>query len=142
MRFVEPDDGGEASRGLLGLGLEKNDVMGIVQTGVLGLVVLLSLLFVVRPLAMRLSENAGLIGVDAETGMLGGAAGGLLAGGAVPSLLGAPAAAMLADESMIDMANIEGQIKASSMRKLIELVDKHPDESLSIMRAWMNTERA
>jgi flagellar M-ring protein FliF len=44
------------------------------------------------------------------------------------------------DESMVDMANIEGQIRASSIRRLVELVDKHPEQSLTIIRNWMQRE--
>jgi flagellar M-ring protein FliF len=52
---------------------------------------------------------------------------------------GAPAA-MLADESMVNMVNIEGQLRASSIRRLTEMVEKHPEESLSIMRGWLTQE--
>ena len=47
-------------------------------------------------------------------------------------------AGALADESMVGIENIEGQMRASSIRRLSELVEKHPEESLSIMRAWMH----
>jgi flagellar M-ring protein FliF len=141
MRFAQTEDTPETPHGML-LGLEKPDIMSLAQSGILGLVVLLSLLFVVRPLAMRLSAGT-MLSMDGEGGLLAGAGGGTLAGTAMPALAsGAKTAAMLADESMVDMANIEGQLKASSVRKLTDLVDKHPDESLSIMRAWMNAERA
>jgi hypothetical protein len=33
-------------------------------------------------------------------------------------------------------------LQASSLRRLVEMVEKHPDESLSIMRGWMSQERA
>jgi flagellar M-ring protein FliF len=46
-------------------------------------------------------------------------------------------AGLLTDESMVNIAQIEGQMRASSLRKLSELVDKHPDETLTIMRGWM-----
>jgi flagellar M-ring protein FliF len=46
-----------------------------------------------------------------------------------------------ADDAMVDLANIEGQMRASSLRKLAEMVERHPDETLSIMRSWMNQER-
>jgi flagellar M-ring protein FliF len=147
MRFVQTDDGGgDVSKGLLGLGLEKNDVMGLGQTAILGLVILLALLFVLRPLALRLSDS-GLLsgGEDAPLMLADGTVaypGGGLAGSGMPAMAGAAANAMLADESMLEMANIEGQIRASSIRKLAELVEKHPDESLTIMRSWMNEERA
>ena len=41
------------------------------------------------------------------------------------------------DESMIRLGNVEGAMRASSLRKVAELVDKHPDESLAVMRGWM-----
>jgi flagellar M-ring protein FliF len=50
-------------------------------------------------------------------------------------------AGALEDESMVRLANIEGQLRASSIRRLGELIDKHPEESLSIVRSWMQQER-
>jgi flagellar M-ring protein FliF len=147
MRFVQPDEGSDAPRGAFGLGLEKADLMGLAQSGILGLVILMALLFVLRPLAVRLSESA-MLSVAGDAPLLAGpggvalsgALGGALGGAGVPALAGGGRPGMIADESMVDLANIEGQIRASSLRKLSELVQKHPDESLSIMRAWMNQE--
>jgi flagellar M-ring protein FliF len=48
---------------------------------------------------------------------------------------------MLNDESMVNMSNVEGQLRASSIRKLADMVDKHPEESLTIMRGWMSAEQ-
>ena len=38
----------------------------------------------------------------------------------------------------IDMAKIEGQVKISSVKRVSEFVDKHPDESVSILRSWLH----
>jgi flagellar M-ring protein FliF len=116
--------------------------MGLAQSAILGVVVLLALLFVVRPMAMRLTVAGEALGGNGRNGadvaMLPGEGGShalvpVGAGSGVP---------MLTDDSMVDMANIEGQLRASSLRKLAEMVEKHPDESLSIMRGWLNQERA
>jgi flagellar M-ring protein FliF len=40
-------------------------------------------------------------------------------------------------ERMIDIGQIEGQVRASSIRKISELVAKHPEEAVGIMRGWM-----
>lgn len=40
----------------------------------------------------------------------------------------------------IDVARISGQVKASSIKKISEVVASHPDESISIIRAWMAEE--
>jgi flagellar M-ring protein FliF len=45
--------------------------------------------------------------------------------------------ALLTDDSMINVANIDGQLRASAIRRIAQLVDKHPDETLSIVRSWM-----
>jgi len=50
--------------------------------------------------------------------------------------------AMLEDERMTTLANIEGQLRLSSIRKIADLVDKHPEESVAIMRGWMAEEQS
>ncbi len=40
--------------------------------------------------------------------------------------------------SMIDIAQIEGQVKESSVRKVGEIVGKHPDEAMAIVRTWLH----
>jgi flagellar M-ring protein FliF len=140
MRFAEAmDSGAPAASGLFGLGLEKADMMGLAQSLILGVVVLLALLFVVRPMAMRLTMAGEALAGGADAAMLPGEGGTSL----VPvGAAGRSAVAMLTDDSMVEMANIEGQLQASSLRRLVEMVEKHPDESLSIMRGWMSQERA
>jgi flagellar M-ring protein FliF len=54
----------------------------------------------------------------------------------------APAAGMLPDEmetvdELIDIDKVEGRVKASSIRKIGEIVEKHPEEALGIIRGWM-----
>ena len=47
-----------------------------------------------------------------------------------------------ADEPMIDLANVEGQLRASSIRRIADIVEQHPEESLSIVRSWLQQEAA
>ncbi len=144
MHFAEEPAGDSGNRGMLGLGLEKSDVMGLAQSAILGVVVLMVLLFVVRPMAMRLAvagagiEDASMLGDNVGLGVVG--AGGVRAL-APPGSAAEAASAAIEDNSMVDLANIEGQLRASSMRKLAEMVQKHPDETLSIMRGWMSEAR-
>lgn len=42
----------------------------------------------------------------------------------------------------IDVARISGQVKASSIKKISEVVASHPDESIAIIRSWMAEETA
>jgi len=41
-------------------------------------------------------------------------------------------------DQKIDIARIEGQVKASSVKRVAEFVDKHPEESVSILRSWLH----
>ena len=38
---------------------------------------------------------------------------------------------------MLDVNQIEGRVRASSLKKVGELVQNHPDEAVNIMRSWM-----
>ncbi|RYD97744.1 MAG: flagellar M-ring protein FliF, partial [Sphingomonadales bacterium] len=40
----------------------------------------------------------------------------------------------------IDVARISGQVKASSIKKISEVVASHPDESVAIIRSWLAEE--
>jgi len=62
------------------------------------------------------------------------ASGNLVAAGGGPVLL--PNASDM--DQRLDIARIEGQVKASSVKKVADFVDAHPDESTSILRAWVH----
>ena len=43
-------------------------------------------------------------------------------------------------EQMIDINRVEGRVRASSLRKVGEIVEKHPEEAVSILRNWLYQE--
>ena len=43
--------------------------------------------------------------------------------------------------SLIDIGQVEGRVRASSLRKVGEIIEKHPDEAVSIIRNWMYEEQ-
>ena len=157
MRFVVEEPPAAETGGLLGVRLEKPDFMRLAQTALFGVIGLLALLLVLRPMVARLTALApgGPALGDGAT-----AAGGILAGPgdgqaglqavmgpngmmALPAPGGAgreASAAQLEDDALISLGQIEGQMRASSLRKLADVVSKHPDETLSIMRGWMAQE--
>jgi flagellar M-ring protein FliF len=155
MRFANSDEpDARAAPSLFGLALEKTDIVRLAETAVLALIGILALLLVVRPTAIRLAAlpSASAEGsVDAS--MVFASSSGLPAlpgpGGSIAT--GALRATRLAgghqaapddaeDNDMINVANIDGQMRVSSIRKVGELVAKHPDESLSIIRTWLAQE--
>jgi hypothetical protein len=56
-----------------------------------------------------------------------------MGGGAVAQLTGPSEM-----EQRLDIARIEGQVKASSVKKVADFVEKHPEESTSILRSWVH----
>src|ERR1019366_2865088 len=155
MRFVTDDAPVVDNGGLLGLHLEKPDFMHLAQTALFGVIGLLALLLVLRPMVARLTAlaPAGLALADGPGAAALTQGGGFL--GAIPTVSvptgmaaltgpghqgGALTAAQLEDEAMISLTQIEGQMRASSLRKLTDIVGKHPDETLTIMRGWMAQE--
>ena len=44
-------------------------------------------------------------------------------------------------EEMIDVNRVEGRVKASSLRRVGEIIEKHPEESLAIVRNWLHAEQ-
>jgi flagellar M-ring protein FliF len=110
---------------------------------VFAVVAVLVILLVIRPLINRVLEGAA-SGGGAELGRLLGGAGtaALPAPGAgravVPSGQQAMATGHQADAGeSIDMGQVEGRVAASSLRKVAEIVDKHPEEAVAIVRSWM-----
>ena len=50
------------------------------------------------------------------------------------------ALATVEDDDIVTMSNIQGQLRASSIRKVTQLVDRHPDTTLGIIRGWIATD--
>ena len=125
------------------MGFDKNDIMRAVELGILGLVAVLLIFFVVRPMLKPSKGGAGMpalaggapvtrlvttadgqplqIQVDPATGQ--------------PLALPGPGNEL---EQRIDIARIEGQVKASSVKRVSEFVETHPEESVSLLRSWLH----
>jgi flagellar M-ring protein FliF len=155
MRFAQEDTGAVADRpGILGIPIEKADLLHLAETALFGLIGLLALLLVLRPMVLRLTTLQPLLsapGADAGVGTgvpfmalpgVSGDGAATLYALALPGQAALPATAlqMLEDESMVHLAQIDGQMRASSLRKIADLADKHPEETLSIVRGWMARE--
>jgi flagellar M-ring protein FliF len=143
MRFAADDTAPVVNdSGLLGLHLEKADLMHLAQTALFGVIGVLALLLVLRPMVLRLT-TLNVAGTLSSSGTALAVIGGGAPGGAsaVPDLgalsVVGPAPRLLEDESMVNIAQIEGQMRASSLRRITQIVEKHPDETLSIVRGWM-----
>lgn len=122
-------------------GMDKNDMLRLAEILVLSIVAILVILLVVRPLISRAFE--AMPGAAALAGEH------LLEGQPRAPALTGPGGAPIPGEGMpeeeqfeelIDIDRVEGRVKASSVKKVGEIVEKHPDEALSILRNWMYQE--
>jgi flagellar M-ring protein FliF len=119
--------------GLLGmLQFTKDDVMYVIELGVMMLLGLVVLFMVIRPLVKRIlasEEISSLIG-----------------DGSVPALtdasaqpVGIPSQSLIpnATAQMIDVAQVQGQVHAQSVHRVGELAERNPNETASILRQWL-----
>jgi len=128
MPFVRVPVPAPEAQSLLALG--KGDYFKIAEMAVLLIVGLLVVLLVLRPLAThalvvhpaeaRGDAKAALPGPDQHD----------------PQRLAVESAGE-EDDAMIDLDQIEGKVKESSLRKINEIVENHPEEALAIVRNWL-----
>jgi flagellar M-ring protein FliF len=154
MRFAEPEPIEMPSPPMFGL--QKSDYIKIAEILVLAVVAILVILLVLRPLVSRILalQLAAATGVaEAAPGVIMGPQGqpmlpgpeGMAPGqqpgeagvGAAPGIAGAGGDDVLED-SLIDISKVDGRVAGSAARKIGEIIDKHPDEALGILRNWMS----
>jgi flagellar M-ring protein FliF len=143
VRFPDEADGEGVSAANPLLGFDKNDIMRTAELGILGAVAVALLFFVVRPMIREAGKGGAGFGVPAlaapappVTRLVTTPDGQVVP---VEATTGQPLALPGPDiEKRIDIARIEGQVKASSVKRVSEFVDKHPEESVSILRNWLH----
>lgn len=163
--FARPDtalDGGEAPGPF---DFDKFDLVRIGEIVALALTALALVFFVLRPLVSGLfskpeddnlppeiqklkgAKRAKAIAAHQQAMLVvqrqtitesDGASGNMTLPSATPVGFDLPAPERL--DAGIDVARISGQVKASSIKKISEVVSSHPDESIAIIRSWLAEE--
>ena len=140
LRFAEPPATTPIIEptGLLGmLQFTKDDVMYVIELGVMMLLGLVVLFMVVRPLVKRIvaadpaASRAGPVPALADAGAH--AADGS-AGATGQALIPSGSAAA----QLIDVAQIQGQVHAQAVHRVGELAERNPNETVSIVRQWLS----
>ncbi len=147
VRFPAADDSGGVESTNPLMGFDKNDIMRAVELAILAIVALMMMLFIVRPLM----KSAGAGGGRALPALTAPGAGGVTRivttqdGQQVQIPVDPTTGEALALpnpgnelDQRIDIARIEGQVKASSVKRVAEFVDSHPEESVSLLRTWLH----
>ena len=146
LRFAEPPAGAPAEAGMFDLAFSSTTIARLIESALFALIALIAILLVGRPavgrlvtLANRAPGAAPAIGGAATAALPGGPAAAALPGqaGEAPALPGAPEG-----DAMVSIAMVEGQMRASSITRMQDLVERHPEESLSVVRRWMAPEEA
>jgi flagellar M-ring protein FliF len=123
--------------GLLGmLQFTKDDVMYVIELGVMMLLGIVVLFMVIRPLVKRIiadevaapAAGGGMLPAIADSSPQAGAAGG------GPNLL--PGINNTAQ--LIDVAQVQGQVHAQSVHRVGELAERNPNETAAIIRQWLS----
>ena len=115
----------------------KNDIMRGVELLVLLVTGLLLIFFVLRPLLKTATGGGSNVPalVNAEGMPVTQLQTTVIGPDGQPQLVQLPPPSEM--EQKIDIARIEGQVKASSVKKVADFVQAHPDEAAGILRNWV-----
>ena len=137
MQFVNAlDDEIETVEPLFGL--SKADYFRIAEIFVLAAVGILVILLVIRPLVARTLEALpSALAAATDQNLLADQSpdSPALTG---PSETGYGDTEALDEEEMVDVARIDGKVRASALKKIEEIVERHPEETVGILRQWMS----
>jgi flagellar M-ring protein FliF len=115
--------------GLLGMvQFTKDDVMYVIELGVMMLLGLVVMFMVIRPLVKRILASEvipSLMRDDSMPALTDGSNG----QGLIPSTNSTAA--------LIDVAQVQGQVHAQSVHRVGELADRNPNETANIVRQWL-----
>ncbi len=119
--------------GLLGmLQFTKDDVMYVIELGVMMLLGLVVLFMVIRPLVKRILASEVIPALAEPLPAL--TDGSAQEGGSGQALIPGTSAA----SQLIDVAQVQGQVHAQAVHRVGELAERNPNETASIVRQWLN----
>jgi flagellar M-ring protein FliF len=120
--------------GLLGmLQFTKDDVMYVIELGVMMLLSLVVLFMVIRPLVKRVLASEEVAALTADVPALTDASAQAAGAHGQNLVPGTNATAQL-----IDVAQIQGQVHAQSVHRVGELAERNPNETANIVRQWLS----
>ncbi len=108
----------------------KDDIMRGVELLVMGLLAIVVVLVVVRPLVRRIVEPDKLAAAAAQ--------GALPAPSSANSAETAQAATPAPSSRLLEFAKVQGKVQAEAIKHVGELADANPNETVAIIREWLN----
>jgi flagellar M-ring protein FliF len=117
--------------GILGmLQFTKDDVMYVIELGVMMLLSLVVLFMVIRPLVRRILASEvipALTGADEVPALTDGSAAASTGQNLVPAGI-----------NQVDVAQVQGQVHAQTVHRVGELAERNPSETANIVRQWLS----
>lgn len=158
LRFAEPPPTDAAPEGFVILGQRVPPALlgRVIESAILAFVALAAILLLGRPIVGRLGvalapppalAAAGAVGALPGVGAAEASGSGsrgdampLGGGGSAPALSAGAAATDAQADEMVNVARVEGQLRASALQELAALVDENPDQSAAVLRRWLTPE--
>lgn len=111
----------------------KEDLQGIIQTLVIGVVAILAILLIVRPVVNRVLEISQEQKEDEEEDITPEHL--ALAGPDYGALTDQRESS---DDEMIDIDRIQGRVRSSTIKKVQDILENNPEEAMRALRNWMD----
>lgn len=104
------------------------EIHGLIQTIVIGVIAILAILLLLRPAVNTLIQMAKAPSerVGAEMAALQGNTGNMEFADSAQEI-----------DKVIEVANVKGGMKASTMKKVNEIIEKYPEETMGVLRQWV-----
>jgi flagellar M-ring protein FliF len=130
------------------MGFERSDLLDAAEVLTIAVMVILVVLLVLQPMVGRLMSSGGPdlgdLDADAEQNLLTSSlpqSPALMAPGSMGGEDGQEYLAQAeGSDSMISVEKVEGRVKASSIKKVEDIITAYPEETVSVLRNWMTQE--
>lgn len=142
MRFQKPILGPETPDDKI-MGMSKSELIRIGENVGFALVGFLVLLLVVRPVLLRVFEGGGARSGGAlalqDDGLISGSLQSPSGNQTKTSLQAVSQQSEEEDvEKMINLEQVAGKVKASSVSRVARIIENHPEEAVSVIRSWLH----
>lgn len=153
LQFAQVDTNADIVDDRFLFGVEKSRLIDAAEMIVVGIMLILVVLLVLQPMVTKLLNSENLksgVGLDELLQH------DLLAASPANPALAPPTQQIgvdgqpvitdqmdemgVDDDSLINIQGIEGKVKASTVKKVEEIVDNYPAEAVSVIRSWMTEE--
>lgn len=136
MQFANIDTDIEGVDERMLFGFEKSDLLDTAEILTIAIMIILVVLLVLQPMVSRLlTSESSQIDEELEADLL--AARPESPALAAPDMEDPEGVNIEEEESMIKIAGIDGKVKASSVKKVEEIVENYPEETVAVLRSWM-----